>query len=110
MFENFQKDANVFRIAILIKISERVAAARMANEPVSMRSGITEKFPPEIFFTPSIIIVGVPAPEILAPQEFRYSARAVISGSSAQFFKIVRPLASVAAISIDSVAVTEIFL
>ena len=48
---------------------------------------------------------GVPAPSILAPQEFRKSASDFTSGSIAQFLSIVVPFARVAAIINVSVPV-----
>jgi hypothetical protein len=83
-----------------------VAAARMAKVPASIRSGITRQLPPLSEDTPSISMVWVPAPFILAPQAFRNPASALISGSQAQFFRTVRPPARAAAIISDSVPVT----
>ena len=74
-----------------------------------MRSGITGKvllFRDPSEWPPSITISDVPKPEILAPREFKNSARQTTSGSSAAFFKIVLPLAPTAAIIRVSVPVT----
>ncbi len=55
-------------------------------------------------------MVGVPAPSIFAPHDFKNSARATISGSIAQFFKVTGAFAKGAAIMNVSVAVTETIL
>ena len=52
-------------------------------------------------------MVPSPAPLILAPQEFRKSARSAISGSLAQFSKTVVPFATDAASIAFSVAPTD---
>ena len=52
------------------------------------------------------MISDVPKPVILAPREFKNSARQTTSGSSAAFFRIVLPLAPTAAIIKVSVPVT----
>lgn len=59
--------------------------------------------------TPSIVIVAVPAPDILAPMAFRQLARSTTSGSRAALPMTVVPRASVAAIIITWVAPTETF-
>ncbi|MNN99659.1 hypothetical protein D3C81_2193630 [compost metagenome] len=56
--------------------------------------------------TPSMRIVSVPAPLILAPIEFNSVATSIISGSLAAFSIVVEPLARVAASIILIVAPT----
>ena len=56
--------------------------------------------------TPSTIILSVPAPEILAPIEFKKFAKSKISGSLATFVRIETPFANDAAIIRFSVPVT----
>src|SRR5229473_2736250 len=58
--------------------------------------------------TPSIWIVGVPAPRTRAPILLSNSAKSRTSGSRAALLIVVRPRASVAAIIKFSVPVTEI--
>ena len=55
---------------------------------------------------PSITTVLSPAPEILAPQPFKKSARSLISGSRAAFVITVVQSAAAAAIIMFSVAPT----
>ena len=64
---------------------------------------------PDSASTPSMVMVGVPAPLILAPMALRQSARLTISGSRAAFSSTVSPLASEAAIISTWVAPTETF-
>ncbi len=80
----------------------------IANVPASIRSGMVLYVPPDNFCTPSIVITGVPAPEILAPHELRKSAKATISGSIAALIICDVPGIKLASIIIDSVPVTLI--
>ena len=80
--------------------------AAIMNVPASMRSGITVWETPSSFLTPSIRMILVPAPLMLAPMELRNVTRSTISGSSAAFSMTVRPSAVAAAIRIFSVAPT----
>jgi len=59
-------------------------------------------------FTPIISQVRFPTHLILAPADLRKFVKSFISGSIAQFFKIVFPLAKQAAIIVFSVAPTLI--
>ena len=72
-----------------------------------MRSGITEWRAPASESTPSMTILGVPAPWIFAPIAFRHSARLTTSGSRAAFSSTVSPWARLAAIISTWVAPTE---
>ena len=57
--------------------------------------------------TPSIRIVSVPAPRILAPMLFKKVAKSIISGSLATFSMMVVPVARTAAKITLIVAPTE---
>ena len=70
-------------------------------------SGITVCVVAVSFSTPSITIVLSPAPCIFAPQPFKKSARALISGSLAAFVITVVPFATHEAIIMFSVAPTD---
>ena len=83
-----------------------MAAAAQRKLPASMRSAMTVCSAPWRLSTPSIVIVGVPAPETLAPMAFRQSARSTTSGSRAAFSIVVTPSANTAAIIRFSVPVT----
>ena len=91
---------------LLIVISPFVRAAATRYVPASILSAGIVKDVPLSFSTPSILISSVPAPEILAPIEFKKSARSDISGSLATFVRIVTPSANEAAIIKFSVPVT----
>src|SRR3989344_3341205 len=110
LFNVFHKESKCSGSQFFIKILLFVAAAKRANAPASILSGIVLYSPPFNFPTPSIVMKGVPAPLILAPHEFKKLAKLSISGSQAQFFKIVLPLAREEAIIIASVPVTLMFL
>ena len=87
-------------------MSSAIAAAMIKYVAASMRSGmISCKHPPR-FETPSITIVLVPIPWILAPILFNNVAISIISGSLAAFSIVVLPLAYTAAIIILIVAPT----
>ena len=75
-----------------------VTAPAKANVAASIRSGITRCSAPCNFLTPCIVMVGLPAPEILAPIDRRKLARSSISGSHAALWITVFPFAKVAAI------------
>ena len=90
---------------------EHVAARRRPPPwrkcPASIRSDMTECSTPDRLSTPSMVIVGVPAPETFAPILFSKSARSAISGSQAALLIEVMPWASTAASMVCSVAPTE---
>ena len=69
-----------------------VIAAIQRNVPVSILSGMILKLISFSFFTPSISIMSVPAPFILAPILFKKSCKLIISGSLALFVMVVFPL------------------
>jgi hypothetical protein len=73
-------------------------AAATANVPASIRSGMIACSIGWSSSTPSIVMIGVPAPEIRAPILLSTSASSSTSGSRAAFSITVRPRASAAAI------------
>ena len=81
-------------------------AAASIKVAASILSGMTVWLAPPRLLTPSILMVSVPAPFILAPILLRKLARSTISGSSAAFSIYVVPSASTAAVIIFSVAPT----
>ena len=62
-----------------------VIAPVARNVPASIRSGIMRCVVPFNSLTPSIVMVGVPAPSTFAPILFNISARSTTSGSQATF-------------------------
>ena len=90
----------------MIVIFPLVTAAATRYVPASILSAGILKVVPVNSSTPSILISSVPAPEILAPIEFKKSAKSEISGSFATLVKVVNPSASEAAIIRFSVPVT----
>ena len=84
-----------------------VTNAAIRKVAASILSGITLKHSDFKLSTPSIIICSVPSPEILAPIAMRNSPKFIISGSLAELFRIVLPLAKEAAIIKFAVPVTE---
>ena len=83
-----------------------VIAAATANVPASMRSGMIACSIGCSSSTPSIVMIGVPAPWIRAPILLSTSASSSTSGSRAAFSITVRPFASAAAIMRFSLPVT----
>ncbi len=81
----------------LTKTSPPMAAAAIIKVPASIRSGITECSQPCKLSTPSMRMVSVPAPRILAPILFRRIAVSTISGSLAGLSNTVVPSAKAAA-------------
>ena len=99
----------IFGSKPLILSSPFDIAATTQKVPHSILSAITEWDILFNFFTPSISTDLFPIHFIFAPALFKKFVRSIlISGSIAQFFKIVFPLASVAASIAFSVAPTEI--
>ena len=90
----------------MIVIFPFVRAPATRYVPASILSAGIVKVVPINSFTPSILILSVPAPEMLAPIEFKKSAKSEISGSFATFVKVVTPSANEAAIIKFSVPVT----
>ena len=72
----------------------------------TMRSGMTVYSVLWSFFTPFIIIVSLPSPEMSAPQPLKKPQRSDISGSRAAFLIVVVPLPVAAASRMFSVAPT----
>ena len=85
-----------------------MSAPAIKKVPASMRSGMMRCFAPLSLLTPFILMVGVPAPWILAPILLSSAARSATSGSRAAFCRMVSPSASVAAMRRSSVPVTVI--
>ena len=96
-------------ITFLILKFPSVAAAATKYVPASILSNITEYLISCVFFTPLILIVRFDNHFKSHPNLIKKFVKSFISGSIAQFFNIVVPLANVAAIIKFSVAPTEIF-
>lgn len=86
-----------------------VAAAAQRYVPVTIRSAGICIFVPQSFSVPSMQIQSSPAPSIFAPIAFRKRQSHTISGSLAQFRRVVVPFESVAHRIACSVAPTLLF-
>ena len=92
------------RRAPTIVISPPAIPHAMSNVPVSMRSPMSSQSTGMRSSTPTISIVGVPAPITCAPIRLSIAASSTISGSRAAFSMTVVPWARTAAVNRFSVA------